>query len=43
MCPACGSIDLNLLDVERPAPAAWVARERATGEDWRTPHKTTVS
>ena len=43
MCPACGSIDLNLMDVERPAPAAWIAREGASAEDWRTPHKTMVS
>ena len=43
MCPACGSIDLNLMDVERPVPAAWVVREGASAEDWRTPHKTTLS
>jgi len=43
MCPACGSIDLNLVDVVRPAPAIWTAREGAPAERRRTPHETTVS
>jgi hypothetical protein len=43
MCPACGSIDLNLMDVERPTPGVWVVREGAPAEDWRTPHETKVS
>jgi hypothetical protein len=45
MCPACGSIDLNLVGVERPSPAVWVAREGAgaSAEDWRTPRETNVS
>ena len=43
MCPACGSIDLNLTDVERPTPGVWVVREGAPAEDWRTPHETRVS
>jgi hypothetical protein len=35
MCPACGSIDLNLMDVERPTAAVWVARETAPAEEPR--------
>jgi hypothetical protein len=27
MCPACGSIDLNLQHVERPSVAVWTSRE----------------
>jgi DNA-directed RNA polymerase subunit RPC12/RpoP len=29
MCPACGSIDLNLVYAERPAAAVWTSREGA--------------
>jgi DNA-directed RNA polymerase subunit RPC12/RpoP len=29
MCPACGSIDLNLIVVSRPAAAVWTSREGA--------------
>jgi hypothetical protein len=36
MCPACGSIDLNLVDIGRPAPAVWVVREGAPADDWRS-------
>jgi hypothetical protein len=27
MCPACGSIDLNLITVERAPAAVWTSRE----------------
>ena len=43
MCPACGSIDLNLVDVARPEPAVWVAGEGASAEQWRRLKKTAVS
>jgi hypothetical protein len=43
MCPACGSIDLNLMHVERPAPAVWTVREGAAAEEWRTRGETSVS
>ena len=36
MCPACGSIDLNLKSTARPASAVWTAREGAAVEEWRT-------
>jgi DNA-directed RNA polymerase subunit RPC12/RpoP len=26
MCPACGSIDLNLVDARRPVTAVWTTR-----------------
>jgi len=29
MCPACGSIDLNLTFVERPSAAVWTSSEVA--------------
>ena len=29
MCPACGSIDLNLTTVQRPPAAVWTSREAA--------------
>jgi hypothetical protein len=29
MCPACGSIDLNLARVERPPAAVWTSHEGA--------------
>jgi hypothetical protein len=29
MCPACGSIDLNLTHVERPPAAVWTSSEGA--------------
>jgi DNA-directed RNA polymerase subunit RPC12/RpoP len=37
MCPACGSIDLNLMNGDRPAPAVWTAREAAPAREWRAP------
>ena len=43
MCPACGSIDLNLVDVGRPAPAVWVAHEGAPAGVWQAPRKTNAS
>ena len=39
MCPACGSIDLNLMSAERPSPVVWVAREGAAVIEWRTPNE----
>ena len=35
MCPACGSIDLNLMHGDRSATAVWSAREGAAAEAWR--------
>jgi hypothetical protein len=36
MCPACGSVDLNLItDVRRPASGVWVARPGAPAQDRR--------
>jgi DNA-directed RNA polymerase subunit RPC12/RpoP len=43
MCPACGSIDLNLMTVARPSPAVWTAREGATAEDRRKLDESAVS
>jgi len=43
MCPACGSIDLNLMDVARPQPAVMIAREGAPAEQWRTPPERAAS
>jgi hypothetical protein len=43
MCPACGSIDLNLMNVARPYPAVWTAREGATAEDSRKLDEPAVS
>ena len=43
MCPACGSIDLNLMDVARPRPAVMIAREDAPAEQWRTPPERSAS
>lgn len=43
MCPACGSIDLNLMTVERPAPAVMRAREGTPVEQWRAPQQTALS
>ena len=40
MCPACGSIDLNLRHVERPTAAVWTSHEgvptMSRGEDKET-------
>jgi hypothetical protein len=37
MCPACGSIDLNLVTVERPPAVTWTSRagipSKGTTED----------
>ena len=43
MCPACGSIDLNLMDVARPQPAVMIAREGAPAEQRRTPPERAAS
>lgn len=43
MCPACGSIDLNLMTVERPAPPVMRPREGAPAPLWRAPEKTALS
>ena len=43
MCPACGSIDLNLMTSARPAPAVRVAREGASAEPWQTLRQTALS
>jgi DNA-directed RNA polymerase subunit RPC12/RpoP len=43
MCPACGSIDLNLMTVQRPAPAVLVTRGGASAEQWRTLRQTALS
>jgi hypothetical protein len=43
MCPACGSIDLNLMTVARPSSAVWTAPERATAEEWRKHNEPAVS
>ena len=43
MCPACGSIDLNLMSVARPASAVWTAREGAPAEEWRTRNEPAAS
>ena len=32
MCPACGSIDLNLMQIERPPAAVWTSGEGAPAE-----------
>jgi DNA-directed RNA polymerase subunit RPC12/RpoP len=41
MCPACGSIDLNLRHVERQPTAVWTSHEDAPAvsreQDTRTP------
>jgi hypothetical protein len=34
MCPACGSIDLNLTHVERQPTAVWTSREGAPAVSW---------
>ena len=33
MCPACGSIDLNLTTVQRAPAAVWTSREAAPSEE----------
>ncbi|NLE22469.1 MAG: hypothetical protein GX624_06795 [Actinobacteria bacterium] len=43
MCPACGSIDLNLVTVERPAPPVLRAREGTPADLWRAPRQTKLS
>jgi DNA-directed RNA polymerase subunit RPC12/RpoP len=43
MCPACGSIDLGVVDIERPRPPVVRAHEGAPAGDWLVPHKTNVS
>ena len=40
MCPACGSIDLNVMQVMRPRPAVMSAREGAPAGDRWAPRKT---
>jgi len=34
MCPACGSIDLNLTTVQRAPTAVWTSREAAPSAEW---------
>jgi len=43
MCPACGSIDLNLVTVQRPAPPVLVARERTPAEHRRAKSRAATS
>lgn len=43
MCPACGSIDLTMVNVERPRPPVMRAPEGAPAADWRQPHETRAS
>ena len=43
MCPACGSIDLNLMTVERPAPPVMRAREGTPAEQPPAPRETSLS
>ena len=43
MCPACGSIDLFLIDVERRQPPVMRASEATPAGDWQWPHETSVS
>jgi DNA-directed RNA polymerase subunit RPC12/RpoP len=43
MCPACGSIDLNLMTVERPAPPVMRAHEESPVKQWRAPQQTALS
>lgn len=33
MCPACGSIDLNVVYAERPAASVWTSREGVPAVD----------
>jgi DNA-directed RNA polymerase subunit RPC12/RpoP len=42
MCPACGSIDLNRLDVLRPRPAVLRARAGAPADDFPASHEAKV-
>jgi len=34
MCPGCGSIDLSIVHVERPAPIVMRATQPAKAGDW---------
>jgi DNA-directed RNA polymerase subunit RPC12/RpoP len=43
MCPACGSIDLNLMSVERPQPVVMVPRAVTPSPLWREPRETKAS
>jgi hypothetical protein len=43
MCPACGSMDLNLVDIDRPRPSVMRARQGAPAGDWRPPKETPLS
>jgi DNA-directed RNA polymerase subunit RPC12/RpoP len=43
MCPACGSIDLTLMDVERPRPPVMRAREDAAVGKWARPRESGTS
>jgi DNA-directed RNA polymerase subunit RPC12/RpoP len=42
MCPACGSIDLNLTTVRRPPAAVWTSREAAPSAE-RTEERTEIA
>jgi DNA-directed RNA polymerase subunit RPC12/RpoP len=43
MCPACGSIDLNVMTGARPAPPVMRAREGAPAQQWRAPRESALS
>ncbi len=34
MCPACGSIDLNILGPPRPAVVVWTSGEGVPSREW---------
>ena len=42
MCPACGSIDLNLTTIQRPPTAVWSSREAAPSSQ-RTTERTEIA
>lgn len=43
MCPACGSMDIEIVDVERPRPSVLRAAQATPADDWQWPRKTSVS
>jgi len=43
MCPACGCIDLTIVDIERPQPPMIRSRTGAPAGDWREPRETSTS
>jgi DNA-directed RNA polymerase subunit RPC12/RpoP len=42
MCPACGSIDLNLITVPRAPAAVWTSREAAPSAEQEREHTETA-